>query len=160
MKKNFRTFREGFKLSFNPNPKYYVNTEKKKVTCILSATFLVPGFTAGDYKAILPNMFSLDIQAKGVAKCSENDDFDVNRGMHIALAKAEMKAYRAAKEYLNECAGTVMAMAKMANEFITKADYFLKHNEEHVEVLSDKNNPNYNKELKPIHAIVTTKVKK
>lgn len=157
MKKNFRTFRESFKLSFNPNPKYYVNTKKKKVTCILSATFLVPSFTADDYKAILPNMFSLDIQAKGVAKCSEKDDFDANRGMHIALAKAEMKAYRAAKEYLNECTGTVMTMAKMANDFFAKADYFLKHNEEHVEVLSDVNNENYNKNLKPIKANIIYK---
>lgn len=157
MKKNFRTFRESFKLSFNSNPKYYVNTKKKKVTCILSATFLVPSFTADDYKTILPNMFSLDIQAKGVAKCSKNDDFDVNRGMHIALAKAEMKAYRGAKDYLNECAGTIVAMAKMANDFFAKADYFLKHNKEHVEVLSDKNNPNYNENLKPIKAEIVTK---
>lgn len=165
-KKGYVFNRDNIKLSFGTSgenaPKYFVNPEKKKVTCVLTAELLIPDceYTGNNLYSYLPYVPGKKIKVSAAAKCSDKDEFDVNRGMHIALAKAEIAAYDAAFNYIVEQAMPFIDIADMATKFLDKAVYCVRHNTEHVEVLSDKENPNYNKDLKPIHAIVTTKVKK
>ena len=162
-KKNWGYSRKGFKLSFVTSgvnaPQYFVDEKKKKVTCVLYAGLLTPwpNVYPNDADIAMPLIYQKSFKITGTAICSAKDEFDANRGMHIALAKAELNAYQAAYEYLLEQVEPTMWIAGAAAEFLHKALHFKAHNEEHVEVLSDVKNENYNKNLKPIKAKIIYK---
>jgi hypothetical protein len=160
-KKNVYPYdRRNFTLSFNVGgePEYFIDNEKKKVTCVITGTFVTPTISSWDAIGDTPLISANKFKVIGRAICSDKDVFDAERGMRIALAKAELKAYRAARDYIKEETQWVRYIANKSMEFIAKADAFEKHNAEHINVLSDVNNPNYMKELRPLkHGKVTYK---
>ena len=82
------------KISFYDEPEFYVNEEKGVVTCKIRGIMQLPFLYV--YDGLIDANQEQVIEGIGVAKCSGNDKFDVNRGKRIALAKAENKAYKAA----------------------------------------------------------------
>lgn len=100
--------------NFNIKPsdaKYSINEEKRTVVCILEKTdnlfikFVWENSNIGCYgekflnKLIMPNRFI------GIAKCSEDDEWDVEKGKLIAFSRAKDKLnksfFKRAKTYVN-----------------------------------------------------------
>ena len=157
--------RENFKLSFkgervandgNENVKYsvtdslndtqfFVNEKKGTVVCVLEGYLNVPT-TANDILYLPERIF----KGVGVAKCAQDDVFDVERGKRIALAKAENRIYISARRYIEDTVGRVSSVLNAFSDFSDKASHTCAHNEDYISSLSFEAHPRYKKDLKPM----------
>lgn len=137
--------RRDFKLKFgNETTKFFVNEEKRTVTCVLEG-LLTPMIDDNTFLCLPSEIF----KGVGVAKCDDKDVFDENRGKRIALARAENNAYIDAMNYLTDYYDKLSVMLKAITAFGDKAYRCCAHNEDYIDSLSFENHPNYRKELKP-----------
>ena len=131
-----------FKLSFG-EPKYFVNEEKKIVTCVMVYRLKFPG---DDWKMVnvlkqisdryvvdKDNMIRYDFQVDAQAKLDPQDEFDAEVGKKVARAKAESYAYRyVAKQISQVYSKFVEDLTRMEAEFFKKADSVIEHNDRYL----------------------------
>ena len=74
-------------------------------------------------------------ESKGIAKLNPTDTFDERIGKKVALAKAEVAAYKQCyaftRKLVNEYAKELLDIAQFAD----KAQYVIKHNKEFIKTL-------------------------
>ena len=151
--------RRNISISFNVEgePQYFVDEKKKRVTCVLSARLNTPvpvDYPGVETPMITPQLYKVSARAN----CSDKDVFNAERGMRIALAKAEMKVYRQAAEYIVRESEFILHMATACTDFLTNAAAFAWHNTGHIEALSDTESPEYIEKLRPLkHGVVINK---
>lgn len=144
------------KISFYDEPEFYVNEKKGVVTCKIRGIIQLPFLHV--YNGLIDVQEEM-IEGIGVAKCSGNDKFDVNRGKRIALAKAENKAYKTAMNRSREVLIKLHGLIHSYEEMIRKGDRVIEHNNSYVETLSEVNSIFYRKEVLPPKRGVTIKTK-
>lgn len=71
------------------------------------------------------------------ARCNKGDKFDANIGMKIALARAEMKAYKVANKEIKIKYERFKKKTDELKEFIDKANHCIKHNKEYIKKISE-----------------------
>lgn len=138
--------RRDFKVSFEKERIcFYVNEEKKVVTCTMEATVLVP---TNYYDTVfIPQHYC---KCVGVAKCHKDDEFDIERGKRIAMAKAENDAYKKASEYLMKYYKEILFFFISIGDFMEKCNNCCEHNEDYIISVSDKTHEKYKKNLKKV----------
>lgn len=129
-----KSYRNNFKVSFIKRPSYKVNNENKSVKCRIVA------IVNGPY-------ISFPVEAVGYTKCSENDEFNAERGKAIAMARAENKIYSKAYNKISDIMVSCMEINEAGVCFLEKGDECIKHNELYIEKLSDPDNPDYIKDV-------------
>lgn len=114
---------------------YYVNEKKQTVTCVL--TFDVNCSSEQECIMIDAGIRYTDmynITANATAKVSEYDTFDIERGKKVALAKAEMQAYRLARNLLIKARNKIQRVFMNEVEvFRNKAALNILHNVEYID---------------------------
>ena len=141
--------RNNFKLSFDKTQiKFFVNEKKRTVTCTIVAELLTPFDTWNT----IPNTY---INGVGVAKCCEEDTFDVERGKRIAMAKAENNAYKKSVNYLEPFTKELLNTIYEIGTYAEKAGEYLAHNEDYIESVSNPEHQFYKTELKKVPCGVT-----
>lgn len=120
-------FRENFKLAYQNKPSYQVDKERKSVKCHLTCKIITPDSLFAN--KIMDNVV---ITANGYAKCDEQDNFDVNTGMKIALARAESLAYHKAKVLIMQCIKDIERFATAAFDFDEKSNFVRMHNDIYI----------------------------
>lgn len=142
--------RNDFKLSFfKEDTEFYVNEKKKTVACTIVGRLNTPcefSFRNNVPFVIPSEMFAVT----GVAKCSDGDVFDVERGKRIALAKAENKAYRKASCYLFDLQKHLSFLSSGIDKFLSKSFHQCSHNDEFIQTISDVNHPDYKGNISPM----------
>lgn len=84
---------------------YLVNEEKKVVTCIVTCLFEREGYDViSEFQAACDNHGRMYKRYKfgGIARCSETDTFNVERGKKLALARAKQKAFKQYRDIIKE----------------------------------------------------------
>ena len=105
----------------NAEVKFYVNEEKKTVTCIIykdgvyvsDSSYIKmkwPPYKRAQEIELLP--YSPDIKVSATSYCSSDDTFDKVKGKRIAMKKARIKFYKA---YLNIITENLNIMEREAN---------------------------------------------
>lgn len=141
--------RNDIKLSFDKDrTQFFVNEKKGIVTCVIEAYLRCP--FAFDSKFVWGN-FDRTFEGFGMARCQDGDEFDVEKGKRIALAKAENNAYRLANSYLCDMIKEFAFYQASILKFQDKAFRHDVHNTDYIESLHNPDHPMY----KPI----VTKIK-
>ena len=70
---------------------------------------------------------------KGIAKCNPEDEYNFNIGRRIALARAEIKAYKYFKPYLENISELYKTISEKAGLAATKLGKQIAHNKEYIE---------------------------
>lgn len=105
---NFKHDASKMKLQIS-NEKYFVNEAKRTVTVVADVAVKTPGdILETIHMAQLPNGFNENvypwedsITMRHTAVCSDNDQWDVEKGKKIAMAMLEAKAYESMAKRLN-----------------------------------------------------------
>lgn len=151
--------RNNIKITFIDEPVFVI--DKDTVFCTLKAKLVVPN-PVGDN---VPSNFNAIVYGKqfivkAKAKCSTNDKFDLDRGKRIAMAKAENKIYAAAGLYLRDARKAFFLMSKASTDFILNARMYRRHNDDYIDTLSNPNNSDYIKDVKPLDGTCDINVNK
>ena len=133
-----------FKLSFK-EPTFYVNENKKTVTCVMT---VYPGIK-GDYKMenilnliareyLNPadyDAFKYSFSTVATAKLDPQDTFDIEVGKKVARTKAESAAYAYYARLVDRTIyGQFMDnLDVITEEFFDKADSVIEHNNEYLD---------------------------
>ena len=129
---------------------FFVNEKKRIVVCKVSAEINVPW----DYESVVSIPWK-KFEGEGIAKCSPEDVFDVERGKRIALAKAESNAYSKARNYTNKYVVELIQNLDILSDFDEKCLSCIEHNEDYIESVSNTEHPLYKKDLKIVTCGVT-----
>lgn len=114
----------------------------KNVTCKVSCYihFDIPT----EWKALLTLDNYTRFTAIGVAKCADDDTFDLGKGKLIAQAKAENNAYKIAKRMINTLRQQLQAFNYSLAYPTALLDTYTEHNEKFIEkVVDDEIKPKY-----------------
>ena len=124
---------ENFKLSITKID-YFVNETKKTVTCVLTYDVKTSYQNIQFLYAASPRTDSLfNFKAVGVAKANDNDTFDLVTGKKVALAKAEINAYKNMMALFRDCrAETLNKFFGSIVAFNKKAIAIIDHNNEYI----------------------------
>lgn len=129
-----------FKVHVEP-VKYVVNEQKKTVVCVAQVSMDTPWINDELYVQFYEEPYQKTMV--GVAKCSPNDEFDVELGKRIAYAKVENKAYNEAARYVLERYIGLSVIGAKCLDFVEKAQFCVEHNTDYIQALTDKNHPSY-----------------
>lgn len=69
---------------------------------------------------------------KGIAKCCPEDEYNFNTGKRIALARAEIKAYKYFKPYLKDVSVVNKIISEKASLMVDKLERQIEHNKEYI----------------------------
>ena len=69
---------------------------------------------------------------KGIAKCCPEDEYNFNIGRRIALARAEIKAYKYFKPYLKNVSVVNKIISEKASLMVDKLERQIAHNKEYI----------------------------
>ena len=134
--------RTNFKISFDSSEtRFFVNEKKRTVVCMLNGHLNTPSWTMGAY------VNEAWIKSYGVAKCSPEDTFDVERGKRIAMAKAENRAYLDALKLIEPYIENMEAYIAAYANFNGKVYRTCAHNSEYIDRLSCPGHPDYVEDL-------------
>lgn len=124
---------ENFKLSITKID-YFVNETKKTVTCVLTYDVKTTYQNIQFLYVASPKTDSLfNFKAVGVAKTNDNDTFDLATGKKVALAKAEINAYKNMMAFLADCrTETLNKFFGAIDAFNKKAIAIIDHNNEYI----------------------------
>jgi hypothetical protein len=138
--------RNEFKLSFlKYDTQFHVNEKERIITCIVKCILNTP------YCYESPTYIKQTrLKGVGIAKCSNGDSFDKERGKRIALAKAENRCYKQAVSYLNENKKHIEFILNEINNFTKKSNKQCEHNLNYIDTISDIDNPEYRTDIKPL----------
>lgn len=145
-----RNYDTKIKLSFdNERTEFFVNEEKKTVTCIMKGIlkviereFFIDSFTDSPF-------YNEYVKGVGVAKCDPRDVFDVELGKSIARARAEADAYLKAKRKLSRQYDMAVAYLNALTDFEEKAYRCAAHNDEFVDRLLYEHEMKEEEKMKP-----------
>lgn len=119
-------------LSFT-EPDFRINHKKKRVRCVVKMSL------SGDPKLMtMLKTFEritndpIDSEITVDVFPTEGDEFVVDTGMRVALARVEKLAYRRASNFLKRFRKFIESYNDMLNNFDDKSQYIIKHNEEYV----------------------------
>lgn len=136
--------------NFNIKPsdaKYSINEEKKTVVCILEKTkdlfedFVIDNFDLWNFTMLnkvkkMPNRFV------GIAKCSEEDEWNIETGKLIAFSRAKDKLnksfFKRAATYVKYVDKSVDDFVEVINSIGEKLEVNQKHRHELIETLLNK----------------------
>ena len=137
---NFRTMNcQQIKFKFE-QPLLYQNDELKLTKCTLKGVLSIPADVAQSFG--FPT--ELKVSAKSVVICRDGDVYSSDKGIKIAVAKAESNIYRnAAERFVRrwkrgndiEIAGTDddnPTLNSKVNAFVTKANSCVSHNQKYI----------------------------
>lgn len=137
---NFRAMNsQQIKFKFE-QPMVYQNREIRLTKCTLKGVLSIPSDVAESYG--FPA--KLKVTAKSVVICRTGDEFSEEKGMKIAIAKAESNIYRNAADRLVrawrrrndiEIAGTDEdnpTLNSKINAFVAKANNCVSHNQKYI----------------------------
>ena len=132
-----------FKLSF-AEPTFYVNENKKTVTCVMTVR---PGIK-GDYKMEYVintiareflngadyDAFKHSFSTIATAKLDPQDTFDIEAGKKVARAKAESKAYNFYARLVDRAlyGRFIELLDSTTDEFFDKAASVIEHNDTYL----------------------------
>ena len=134
------------KISYDGEPKFYVNELKRTVTCKLSGNLNGPcedemwGDVDFPYKRI---------SVAATARCHKDDEFDIERGKRIALSKAENELYSNASIEVSKFCEKLDFMRKVCDDFFIKSVRCQAHNIDYIDSLTMPEHPLYNKGILP-----------
>lgn len=107
-------------------PNFYINKEKNTVTCKIPWKITFPS------KNKWLDYFHYDNKntgtAIGIAKCKEGDTFNPLIGKKVARAKAEIMAYKLARNNIMSLYNELYGQMNLARFFIEKAENVISHN--------------------------------
>jgi len=129
------------------DPIYGVNKKKNVVYCIANVRVDTPYVNNDDAYINFYSKDGIKDKAVGVAKCSPNDNFDIEIGKRIAYARAENNAYKMVSDWINEPMKLFNQMSLDIARFQLKAKRCIDHNKDYIDALTNPENPDYN-ELK------------
>lgn len=115
------------------NPEYIVDETNKVVICKLKFTCSVPDVVifASKY-AFHESPVGTEQTAKSVVFAKNDDEFDVNVGKRVALAKAENQAYSYVNNYVQSCKKELELALQAINNFKWKKAKVKNHNIEYM----------------------------
>lgn len=129
---------EKIKIYFG-EPEFFVNEEKKTVTCKLRGGLEMPFelFNLMNYWA--DSSFDEEKIVTATAKCCPEDTFDVDKGKRIALAKAENKiTYYFSDNVANTIYSKIVSgLTTCCENFQFRSYKFTEHNHVYIEDLSN-----------------------
>lgn len=73
-----------------------------------------------------------EISVKGIARCNPEDEYNFNIGRRIALARAEIKAYKYYKNFLIEFNDCYQRLATESANLYDKLRKQISHNKEYI----------------------------
>lgn len=73
-----------------------------------------------------------ETSVKGIAKCNPEDDYNFNIGRRIALARAEIKAYKYYKKFLIDVNDYYQRLATESANLYDKLRKQISHNKEYI----------------------------
>ena len=120
---------------------YFENPEQKVIVCVLECDMRLEKHPT--YNEIYPYMWDklplVDCRGKftvrAVARCNEEDTFDVELGRRIAESRAKGKAFATAAKVYKEIENYFLKCAALVNESVEACEHTVKVEEKHVELL-------------------------
>lgn len=112
----------------------------KKVVCVLNYYISAPEYydKNGSYGNFRFGNGSETMKAIGVAVCSDDDIFDLEKGKKIAKARAETEAYKRATELLRDKVFNLAhSYVNMYTDFYSRNINVRKHNKEYIKKLTE-----------------------
>lgn len=122
---------ENIKLRFS-EPKFHIDETNKVVVCYLECKYNLPWLIDYMITDVAGKLIIHACNTKGVAKCSPNDTFNINKGKKIALARAEQLAYRKVSNRLIPCFAYIDRLEEVIDKFIDKATNVINHNNYYI----------------------------
>lgn len=102
------------KLSFIGEPVFYTNKKNKSTTCKLTAHMKAPSDVIANLLCIKEFIID-DFVVTATVTLQEGDEWDSDKGRHLAYAKAKKKAYiHARRLIINECLRPMMEATMIA----------------------------------------------
>ena len=116
---------------------YLINEEEKTVSCKMFYRLKMDNETVGVFTYFFDeypfNKYPCSLQnVTATARLSEGDTFDVKKGMQVARAKAETKAYKRMRQIMKKLSGKLASMIVVTNDFENRAEDIIKHNDEYL----------------------------
>ena len=116
------------KLSFGEGAAFFVNEEKKTAVCVLNCR--LKNVRRGLKR-------SQDFKVKGIAKCSDGDEFSEKLGKMISESKAKKKAYNKASRIMQK-RNEFHSKKAAETSFVTEKFEYLEEKEKvHLQLLMD-----------------------
>jgi hypothetical protein len=122
---------------------YVVNKKMNIVSCVVDVYVETPYINGDEAYATFYQNSMPKTRVVGIAKCSPNDNFDVELGKRIAYARAENEAYQLANDWIAKTVNQMKQLVKMADAFEEKAKRCISHNKNYVHGLTDPEHPDY-----------------
>ena len=144
---NFNYDGSKFKLQI-ANEQYFINEEKRTITVVADVRITVPEFITrtinpqqmpNGYVPAWQTLFWEEeaVRMRHTAKCSPDDEWDVDKGMKIAMAALEAKAYRSMAKRLVKWSerfnGFLMHVDTLIGDFMSKAKNAAEHDEKYIQ---------------------------
>ena len=139
--------RNNVKLTYTGVPEFYINENKRTVVCKLH-TYVATPVDETHFRGISLRSFS--VNAIGRAKCSKDDEFDVERGKRIALGRAKSNIYIEAIHNITEQAEKLKYLHTICADFVKKAYTTVAVHDEYVDSLTFPAHPDYKKTVLPL----------
>lgn len=115
-------------------PEYFVNHEKKAVTCKLSYDIISPdNLWPIILEESVKNNSSIFKCAKATTFCHGEDVFDVSTGMKVALAKAEINAERQVTKLMRKVQNRLEELSTIVCNRLEESALNCEHNYEYLE---------------------------
>ena len=119
---------ERIKIKFD-EPEFFVNEEKKTVACKLRGAINMP---EGTYR-VWEDFFNI----LATAECSPEDEFDIEKGKRIALAKAENKIFKRARRSLQYLKNDLEYTVNLIAGYEINSQSYIDHNEEYIKTIGN-----------------------
>lgn len=123
--------RNEIKISFE-EPKYHIDQVNKVVVCILTAKPLLPNDINYTAYQFIGGWVDEKFTTKGIARLNPEDEFDINIGMKVSLAKAENKAYETVGVMLKDYLKGLNKAYEQCKDFLWKSANVIEHNDEYL----------------------------
>ena len=128
-------------------PVFYINEKKRKVVCKFNAWVRVP--QENDFFSPI-SLQPFQVDGIGEAICREGDEFDVERGKRIALARAKSDVYLQSAHRIEEQVEKMNYLKTVGEDFINKAYRVISVHENYVDDLIFPASPNYIDVVEPL----------
>lgn len=120
------------KINFE-DPNFFVNKEKKTITCKLFGSIDKP---KGMY-----HVWEDSFNVTCTAKCSPDDEFDMEKGKRIALAKAENKIFEKAGKSLKELENELSHSLLLIGHYAVNSNNYIAHNNRYIQSIGNGSIP-------------------
>lgn len=117
------------------DPDFFVNKDKRTVTCKLRGFIQIP---KGTYHVWEDTFYAI---STATAKCSPEDEFDIERGKRISLAKAENKIFKKAESSLLRLADDVKFTLISIETYSRSAKQYIRSNQRYIQSTGDASIP-------------------